>query len=120
MKYLVNTKTKEILKEAKSIGQSWVDTQLDYEFLELDDAVLEDGSFRKLTDLDIEPILAKIVSKQDALTRELFKDKLDGITIRHLEQRELVSLGLLESTTLSEEEFKDHLVSKQNIRSKEK
>lgn len=118
MKYLIKLSTKEILKEAKTIGQSWVDNQNDYEFLELDDAVLEDGSFRELTDLDIEPILAKIVSKQDALTRELFKDKLDGITIRHLEQRELVYLGLLESTTLSEEEFKDHLAIKQNIRNK--
>lgn len=64
MKYLINTKTKEILKEAKSIGQEWVDTQLDLEFLELEDAVLEDGSFRQLTDEDINPVINKVLIKE--------------------------------------------------------
>lgn len=64
MKYLINTKTKEILKEAKSIGQNWVDTQLDLEFLELEDAVLEDGSFRQLTDEDINPVINKVLIKE--------------------------------------------------------
>ena len=64
MKYLVNTTTKEILKEAKSIGQEWVDTQLDLEFLELEDAVLEDGSFRQLTDEDINPVINKVLIKE--------------------------------------------------------
>ena len=64
MKYLVNVNTKEILKEAKSIGQDWVDTQLDLEFLELDDAVLEDGNFRNLTNEDIAPVLNKTLMKE--------------------------------------------------------
>lgn len=64
MKYLVNVKTKEILKEAKSIGQDWVDTQLDLAFLELEDAVLEDGGFRQLTDEDIAPVLNKTLMKE--------------------------------------------------------
>ena len=64
MKYLINTKTKEILKEAKSIGQAWVDTQLDLEFLDLDDAVLENGSFRVLTDEDISPVINKTLTKE--------------------------------------------------------
>lgn len=64
MKYLINTKTKEILKEAKSIGQDWVDTQLNLEFLELEDAVLEDGSFRQLIDEDINPVINKALIKE--------------------------------------------------------
>lgn len=64
MKYLVNIKTKEILKEAKSIGQSWIDTQIDLEFLHLEDAVLEDGSFRQLTDEDISPVINKTLIKE--------------------------------------------------------
>ena len=59
MKYLVNTKTKQILKEAKSIGQKWVDSQSDYEFLELDNAVLEDGSFRGLAEEELAPYALK-------------------------------------------------------------
>lgn len=64
MKYLVNIQTKEILKEAKSIGQSWVDTQIDLEFLNLEDAVLEDGSFRQLTNDDISPVVNKTLLKE--------------------------------------------------------
>lgn len=64
MKYLVNVNTKQILKEAKSIGQDWVDTQLNLEFLELEDAVLEDGSFRQLTDEDINPVINKALIKE--------------------------------------------------------
>lgn len=64
MKYLINIKTKEVLKEAKSIGQAWVDTQLDLEFLELEDAVLEDGSFRQLTDEDIKDVINKVLIKE--------------------------------------------------------
>ena len=60
----LETKTKEILKEAKSIGQAWVDTQLDLEFLDLDDAVLENGSFRVLTDEDISPVINKTLTKE--------------------------------------------------------
>lgn len=64
MKYLINVNTKQILKEAKSIGQDWVDTQLSLEFLELEDAVLEDGSFRQLTDEDINPVINKVLIKE--------------------------------------------------------
>ena len=64
MKYLINVNTKQILKEAKSIGQDWVDTQLNLEFLELEDAVLEDGSFRQLTDEDINPVINKALIKE--------------------------------------------------------
>ena len=64
MKYLINVNTKQILKEAKSIGQDWVDTQLDLEFLELEDAVLEDGSFRQLTDEDINHVINKVLIKE--------------------------------------------------------
>ena len=64
MKYLVNVNTREILKEAKSIGQDWVDSQLNLEFLELEDAVLENGSFRQLTDEDINPVINKALIKE--------------------------------------------------------
>lgn len=64
MKYLVNVTTREILKEAKSIGQAWVDKQIDLAFLDLDDAVLEDGTFRVLTDEDIVPVLNETLLKE--------------------------------------------------------
>lgn len=35
MKYLVNIQTKEILKEAKLIGQAWVDSQVELEFFRI-------------------------------------------------------------------------------------
>lgn len=66
MKYLVNVKTKEILKEAKSIGQAWVDTQEDLELIDIKNPVLEsieqdDGSvkttFRELTNAELSPYL---------------------------------------------------------------
>lgn len=41
MKYLVNVKTKEILKEAKSIGQAWVDTQEYLELMDIENPILE-------------------------------------------------------------------------------
>ena len=66
MKYLVNVKTKEILKEAKSIGQVWVDTQEDLELMDIKNPILEsieqeDGSvkttFRDLTKEELKPYL---------------------------------------------------------------
>ena len=66
MKYLVNVKTKEILKEAKSIGQAWVDTQEDLELMDIENPILgsipqEDGSvettFRELTKEELKPYL---------------------------------------------------------------
>lgn len=48
---------KEIVKEAKSIGQAWVDTQAEYELLDIADAVQDDGSFRELTNEDLKPFI---------------------------------------------------------------
>lgn len=57
MKVLINIQTKEIVKEAKSIGQNWVDTQPEYELLELENPYNEDGSFITLTDSHLAPFL---------------------------------------------------------------
>lgn len=57
MTYLINTQTKEIVKEAKSIGQAWVDTQPEYELLEIDNPYKEDGTFIELTDKHLSPFL---------------------------------------------------------------
>lgn len=64
MKYLVNVQTKEILKEAKSIGQEWVDSQIDLELLDLENVILENSLFRKLTDDEIAPVLNNNINKQ--------------------------------------------------------
>lgn len=68
MKVLINTKTKQILKEAKSIGQAWVDTQDDLELIDIENPVSnyiekEDGTieavFRELLDEELLPFALK-------------------------------------------------------------
>lgn len=68
MKVLINTKTKQILKEAKSIGQAWVDTQDDLELIDIENPVSnyiekEDGTieavFRELLDEELLPFVLK-------------------------------------------------------------
>lgn len=75
MKLLINTKTKQILKEAKSIGQSWVDAQDDLELIDIENPVSnyikkEDGTieavFRELLDEELLPFALK--EKKDLRT----------------------------------------------------
>ena len=109
MKYLINTKTKEILKEAKSIGQNWVDTQLDLEFLELEDAVLEDGTFRVLTDEDTKDVINKVIIKEI--------EQLENSLMRPL--RELLSTSSTKEQKESAQEKVDQVEVKiQELRSR--
>ena len=64
MKVLINTQTKEILKEAKSIGEDWVDTQEWLELLELENPYNEEGSFITLTDSHLAPFLMKTANAE--------------------------------------------------------
>lgn len=75
MKYLVNIQTKEILKEAKLIGQAWVDSQVQLEFLELEDAELSDGSYRSLTNEE----LITFISKKNKELREILVSSIEVV-----------------------------------------
>ena len=109
MKYLVNVNTKEILKEAKSIGQDWVDSQPNLEFLELEDSVLKDGTFRKLTDDDIKPILNKTMLKEIV--------QLENSLLRPI--RELLSTSTsIEQKSIAQAKVDDIEEQIQNLRSR--
>lgn len=75
MKYLVNIQTKEILKEAKLIGQAWGDSQVQLEFLELEDAELSDGSYRSLTNEE----LITFISKKNKELREILVSSIEVV-----------------------------------------
>lgn len=88
MKVLINTKTKQILKEAKSIGQAWVDTQDDLELIDIENPVSnyiekEDGTieavFRELLDEELLPFALKEKKELMTLLVENIEVEYNGI-----------------------------------------
>lgn len=88
MKVLINTKTKQILKEAKSIGQAWVDTQDDLELIDIENPVSnyiekEDGTieavFRELLDEELLPFVLKEKKELRTLLVENIEVEYNGI-----------------------------------------
>lgn len=102
MKLLINTQTKEILKEAKSIGQTWVDTQPDLELLEIENPYNEDGSFIELTDSHLAPFLMEAANLEfeqavEQLTVGIPKDE----QMTWAKQEEQARLYLADSDTIT-------------------
>ena len=131
MKYLVNVKTKEILKEAKSIGQAWVDTQEDLELIDIKNPVLEsikqeDGSvkttFRELTNAELSPYLladinANYQNEISLITSGIPTSEISTWTKQESEARAYIldataSTPLIDAICLAREVDKSYLVSK--------